>query len=228
MTTKRKQLIKKQLITAIQNGDEALALSLLQQCSGNRRHIISLAARFGHKTIVTQLMDEQLLQAEYDTNLHPLTQAAYGGHEKIVQLLLPLSPTSKIEEAVIGLTKTNKIKMLDVLLPLCERVSYQCLAFAAAYGNMEAARQLLPYSDPKIYNSHALAVAAEHGQHDMFDFLYPLSEPENALRYLKSHDHNLDQKAIDMIEQRMKADEEREIIGQALGGSEKSSTKRKM
>ncbi len=87
-----------------------------------------------------------------------LNNAAEKGHLKIVQHIEPLVDAYAKEEA---------------------------LCMAVLYNRMDVVHYFLPLCNPKNQSSKFLAAAAAERHTELFDLLYPLSNPKDALNYLK-------------------------------------------
>lgn len=87
-----------------------------------------------------------------------LNTAAEHGHLDMVKHISPLVGEYAQEEALCMAVLYNRVDVVDYLLPRC---------------------------NPKNQSSKFLAAAAAEGHTELFELLYPLSDPENALIYLK-------------------------------------------
>lgn len=82
--------------------------------------------------------------------------------------------------------ENGHLDMVQHLAPLvCEYAQEEALCMAVLYNRVDVVHYLLPLCNPKNQSSKFLAAAAAEGHTELFDLLYPLSDPQNALIYLK-------------------------------------------
>lgn len=92
-----------------------------------------------------------------DWNSRPLINAVYGGHVECVRLLIPVSNPKDYNKA---------------------------LWFASGRDSVECVKLLLEVADPLHNNSQALQSAVIHKNQEIVDLLYPLSDPDAALKQI--------------------------------------------
>ncbi len=80
-------------------------------------------------------------------------------------------------------------------------------------GNIEMVRKLIPHCDIKAKDSEALKWAVVQNNHEIFDLLYPLSDPQACKELLKRTGHG---RKMGMLTQRMKQEAHREILAKAV------------
>jgi len=85
---------------------------------------------------------------------------------------------------------------------------------AVFHGHLECVKWMLSVANPKVDNSNSLAVAVLQGHDDIFELLYPVSNPQEALFALqKNAAYDVDDWI--MLEQRIQHDQ-RNILAAAV------------
>ena len=78
--------------------------------------------------------------------------------------------------------------MFDQLFPMALAAKcnfYRALFACAKTNNVNLVNKLLPFVNPKGLNNEALQLACAYGSEDVFNVLYPLSDPVKALKALR-------------------------------------------
>lgn len=153
-------------------------------------------------------------QSPGDVNDHMLNCAISSNAPEIVALLAPHA----VGEYMDGITyaaSLGRLECVKVLAPHCsddERKS--ALSNAAADGHMDVVQYLAGQCDVK--SSYALFNAILHEKYEIFEFLFPLSDPWGLLDEMRKNfqegppnDH--ERKCIAWFEQRM-AEEQRKTL----------------
>lgn len=92
-----------------------------------------------------------------DWNSHPLINAVRGEHVECVRLLIPVSNPKDYNTALV---------------------------FACGRDSVECVKLLLEVADPLYNHSQALQSAVINKNQEIVDLLYPLSDPDAALKHL--------------------------------------------
>lgn len=178
----------------------------------------SLALRYaalgGHAQLVEMLID---VSEPADLNSAALRDAAMLGHAQCVELLIPVS--KHFERALITAVEHEHVSCVRLLAPHIDITKTDILTRAVQNKDIECVRILLPYSDPKFCNSDALQWASHHNNQDIFDLLYPVSDPQAALDEMLSQ--GPPSEYTNMLEARIKVQLEKEFIEQQLDASNK-------
>lgn len=82
--------------------------------------------------------------------------------------------------------KYGHLDMVKYIAPLVDAYSQEeGLCMAVLYNCADVVNYLLPLCNPKNQSSKFLAVATTEGHTELFELLYPLSTPEDALCYIQ-------------------------------------------
>jgi len=161
---------------------------------------------------------EQLLaQWPGDVNDHLLNAAISLNAPEIVAVLAPRA----IDQHHKGLVKAVNHKFLDcvdVLLPYCsneQRVN--ALGWAVENDFLRGVTHLAAHCD--VYNSHSLFVAVLWRREEIFEFLFPLSDPWRTLNDMRAEFHtsppSKDERENWMwFEQRMAEEQRKTLVGE--------------
>lgn len=232
------------LLEAIKNGDVNEVQRLIPISDPNHENIFALryAVERGNIECVKALIP---VSEKYDT---ALTAAARNNKVEYVKLLLPLSGDhEEALNAAAKDNHIECVKLLlpgccEVGAALCVAIQNhhnQCaqllltdclqkntshmeewaLHTAVWYENTEAVKMLLPFVDPSIKGSQALAVAVYTENQECFDLLYPRSNPDSALEFVEQnfgYKVGFFQSFQDTIE-RAKAKQQRSMLNEEVG-----------
>lgn len=134
-----------------------------------------------------------------------LDAAARANQQMCVAALLPHSSEQGIVRAA---NVAIVIGRLECLKMVCEHVDLTqhggLLRFAAFHNNEKAVAFLLAHGDPKEGNSYALRCAVRNKNQHLFDLLYPLSNPIEALRALREDE--IEHPWVEMLAERIDQD----------------------
>lgn len=126
-------------------------------------------------------------------------------------------PSVMFDRAVIegDLTKVER------MLPVMEEWSiWESMETAINRGKTDIVRVLMPHTDIKKDKSVLLQYASLWRQQDIFDMLYPLSEPQEALLAMQVKvSKGQFSGGLEMLEQRLKAQTEHQIISESVEGT---------
>lgn len=133
-----------------------------------------------------QLECVHFLLTHLDLHDRCLDAAARANQQMCVAALLPHSSEQGIIKAVNSVIVKGHLEGLEMLCEHVDPAQYGgLLRFAAFHNNEKAVVFLLAHGDPKEGNSYALRCAVRNQNQHMFDLLYPLSNPIEALRALR-------------------------------------------
>lgn len=127
---------------------------------------------------------------------------------------------------IYAVTEKQSDFTADLYTYLSETHRGELFVLAVETRNITMVRALLPNANPHFANSSALQMASATRNQEIFDLLYPLSQPQKALKDMKKYSRSFEYK---MLEEAM----EQAHIQRALQGAIKSSkaqpnTKKKM
>lgn len=207
---------------------------------------LSNAASMGLLDLIEQMIDNRLFESggkmtfSYDFLSLPLSAAIKEGHFDIVKYFVDLSNPkprgyySLIAEAL----KSGHADIVKYFVALDEPKAinyYYLLIEAVQAGNILNVKALLPHVDPKECQSAALALASQKGRRDIFELLYPLSDPWDAYSLMSGprakEGFVFAGKDFDLLNEYLKMEEERgEILKSVLGvyGEKTYKKKRKI
>lgn len=143
--------------------------------------------------------------------------AAHKGHLDIVKHILPLMNTDDRARAFFEAAGSGHD---DIALLLKEGyvhrrkyddAAYEAFLDCAMDGHLRTMKLLIPFVDPMKNNSEALGISCFHQKRDVFDFLYPLSDPPMALLALNADSSVPDDKKTFLTE-RINIERERELL----------------
>lgn len=169
------------LRAAISN-DHMDCVKALIGVSGDYNFVFSMVALDNQLEYVKMLMP---LSDNHEDGLHAATA---NNHIECVKLLLP--GCKGIGPALCLAIQNYHNECAQVLLSDCltKDTTYMkewALHTAVEFGNTEAVKMLLPYVDPSIKDSQALALAVYGENQECFDLLYPLSNVAQAFKVVQ-------------------------------------------
>lgn len=89
-------------------------------------------------------------------------------------------------DALNSAAEKGHLTLVQHIAPLVDAYSQEeGLCMAVLYNRIDVVHHLLPLCNPKNQSSKFLAAAAAEGHTELFELLYPLSNPEDALRYIQ-------------------------------------------
>lgn len=158
------------------------------------------------------------LSDDHESALHA---AAGNNHIECVKLLLPGSKEVGRQLCLAIQNHYNNCAQLlldDCLQKDTSDMKEWALHTAVEFGNTEAVKMLLPYVDPSIKGSQALAMTVFGENQECFELLYPLSDPDSAFKFVEQgspHKTGLFQSFQDSIE-RAKAEQQRDVLNEEV------------
>lgn len=108
-----------------------------------------------------------------------------------------------------------------LLLGVTVKTATTALESAVTQGHTQCVKRLIPRSNPKWNNSWPLILASQIQHQEIFDLLYPVSNPKDALRYMKSQQYAPED--MSMLERRIMQDSVQQSVE-----SRQKNTMRKM
>lgn len=143
----------------------------------------------------------------------------------------PQLTKTQIQQNTKLLIQVSTVGTLDEvrrLIPVSNPKAYDSAALAQAvfWGNTETVQLLLPVSDPKADDSYALQQAAINGHTEIVKLLIPVSDYDLVLQGMQNHpNYDIFQQCVDEYESLL----QKEILTQALSCKEQHiTTKRKI
>lgn len=185
------------------------------------------AVRKGHDQCLEVLLFEQSLTKTFADELisQLLHDAIMGDYQACVkQLVMQIQKQpdqdkikSKIEISVYQAADFGAVDCLKFLLSVATHTdNSEALCYAASGNYLDCVKMLLPSSNPKTNMSTALRWACYHENHDMLQLLYPVSDAQETLIYMKAHPDEDEEHAVAFLEQYVVAQKEHEEISQHI------------
>ena len=152
-------------------------------------------------------------------------RACEQGHLDCAKLVVEHPRFTGHEHLLYGLFETLKRGHRDVARWLLTQYDVSnldpfhqklVLLNAVMGNNLEMVREVLPLVPKKAHRTEALRMACELKFQDIFDHLYPLSNPKQALDYMKQRKTLTDDDRL-LLEQAMQANAQHKAISGAVG-----------
>ena len=120
---------------------------------------------------------------------HVLEIAVNKNHPLVVQLLASHAGEDAVARSICMAAEWGFLECVKILVAECERDAILSAAGdAAGEGQWEVVKYLIPLCDVKDCESHPLQMACIGEQLEMIEYLYPLSDPQAALKILRDVD----------------------------------------
>lgn len=154
--------------------------------------------------ILSHLHNSIKLKLDEHTYEELLKTAASSGSVECFEYLQPhVSKPIVYADALNSAAENGHLTMVQHIASLVgEYDKEEALCMAVLYNRVDVVHYLLPLCNPKNKSSKFLAAASAERHTDLFELLYPLSNPENALGYLQSTFANQPE-SWEMLEQRI-------------------------
>lgn len=114
---------------------------------------------------------------------------------------------------IYAVTDKQQDFTLAVFPYLSEQHRGEIFDLAVEARNNDIVRALLPHSDPLFNHSCALQMASATQNQDIFDLLYPVSEPLKALKVMKKHSRAFEYR---MLEERIEQLKTQKALNKAV------------
>lgn len=152
-----------------------------------------------------------------------------NGYVECAKIFLPYVDETHIFHALLGAGRNGHAQVLELLLPLYKwpnaytKKSVLCATVSGQ--SIKAVKTVLPYVTSKTHRTEALRVACQVNNHDVFDVLYPLSNPRSALKYMENR-KMVSEREKQMLKDAIAAEEQHKVLSAAVGVA--GGAKRKM
>ena len=177
----------------------------------------------GHEDIVNFFLNTFKNNLNLFLDIQSLLLAAEGENENVLKTLAPLFTGKKVNLALMHAIDRHSVPSIRALLPFADYKENNSSMLRIAVQNrcpLDIIKILAPHFDPKDLQSAPLAFASALEQEEVFNFLYPLSDPKEALVFLKIQQY--DTSAQKMITSRLKIDEEKDLLSEHTSGQKKT------
>jgi len=152
-----------------------------------------------------------------------------NGYVECAKILLSYVDTPHIFHALLGAGRNGHAQVLELLLPLYKwenaytKKSVLCATVSGQ--SIKAVKTVLPYVTNKTHRTEALRVACQVNNQDVFDVLYPLSNPQSALKYMENR-KMVSEREKQMLKDAIAAQEQKKVLSEAVSAA--GGAKRKM
>lgn len=160
----------------------------------------ALTKIFSHMHSQISCLDDN----SYQRLMH--TAATHGSLQCLILLKAYVAEPAVYSDVLNTAAEHNHLHIVQHIAPLVDEYFREdALALAALYNRVDVVQYLLTVCNPQNQSSKCLAAAASEGHSELFELLYPLCNPTDALHYLKrkfeNQPHNWE-----MLEQRIVRD----------------------
>lgn len=185
------------------------------------------AASVGDANLIIQLLND-VEENPYRYNqcvvrgllANTFRRSCENGYVECANILLPYVDDPHIFHALLEAGRNGHTQVLEFLLPLYKwenAYTKKAVLCATVSGqSIKAVKTVLPYVTSKTHRTEALRVACQGNNHDVFDVLYPLSNPRSALKYMEKR-KTVTEREKQMLKDAITAQEQKNILTQAVG-----------
>lgn len=146
--------------------------------------------RHNHSKVLEKIFNDMHSRGEclddnsYQRLMH--TAATHGSLECLILLQAYVAEPAVYSDVLNTAAEQNHLPIVQHIAPLVDEYSREdALALAALYNRGDVVGYLLTVCNPQNQSSKCLAAAAGEGHSELFELLYPLCSPTDALHYLK-------------------------------------------
>lgn len=194
------------------------------------------AASIGDANLIIQLLND-VEENPYRYNqcvvrgllANAFRRSCENGYVECAKIFLPYVDSPHIFHALLGAGRNGHAQVLEFLLPLYKwenAYTKKAVLCAAVSGqSIKAVKTVLPYVTNKTHRTEALRVACQVKNQDVFDVLYPLSNPRSALKYMEKR-KMVSEREKQMLKEAIAAEEQHKVLSEAVGDA--GRTKRKV
>lgn len=197
---------------------------------------LSAAARMGNTQLVQALLHQYKTHPRtYDTTTfqklvgNALWRSCEQGHLECVKILQPLSLEEDMRQALCGASQNGHNDVFDFLIPFFKEKDpffvRMLLSKAIEGHSLNILKKVIPYVKSKAHRTEALREACKANNRAAFDLLYPLSNPQSALKYMESR-KTVSESEKQMLKDAITAEQQNKVLSEAVG--EMGASKRKM
>jgi ankyrin repeat protein len=234
--------------TAIISTDLADLIKNLTDLSGNHanqtcnKHAtqelcnkLAADAKQGDLASVTSLIQEyQNNPQKYNSEtfdilvVNALWRSCENGHLECAKILQPFSK-GKCRYALHAACENADREIVEFLIPFqdwSDSFGRKCALFKAVEGgSLDVVKLILPHVPSKTQRTEALREACKSNNQAIFDLLYPLSNPQSALKYMENR-KTVTEEEKQMLKDAITAEQQNKVLSEAVG--ETGGAKRKM
>ena len=152
-----------------------------------------------------------------------------NGHLECAQILQVLSQEDDMLQALFGACENGQADVVKFLIPMVKMEDpywLKSVLLRSIKGNsLDVLKMVTPYVKSKTHRTEALREACQANNRAAFDFLYPLSNPQSALKYMEKR-KTLTDSEKQMLKDAIGAEQQKIVLSEAVG--EVGGAKRKM
>lgn len=197
---------------------------------------LSSSAKQGDLTAVTSLIqDYQSNPEKYNSRafdvlvVNAFWRSCEQGHLECAKILQPFSHENAGRYSLCVACQNGDKNMVEYLIPFHDwnddfdrRI---VLLNAVESGSLDVVKLILPHVPNKPHRTEALRDACKYNHQAIFDLLYPLSNPQSALKYMENR-KTVTEEEKRMLKDAITAEQQNKVLSEAVG--EAGGAKRKM
>jgi len=199
---------------------------------------LSSSAQQGDLASVTLLLGEyQSNPQKYNSEtfdilvLNAFWRSCENGHLECAKVLQPFSRETSGQHALYAACANADKDMVEFLITChdwSDDFGRKCALISAVDGgSLDVVKLILPHVPSKTHRTEALREACKYNNQAVFDLLYPLSNPQSALKYMESR-KTVSESEKRMLKQAVTADQQNKVLSEAVGEMGVSKRKVKM
>lgn len=197
---------------------------------------LASSAKQGDLASVTNLLGEyQSNPQKYNSEtfdilvVNAFWRSCEQGHLKCAKILQPFSRENGGTHALYAACRNGDKDMVEYLIQFHDwsddfgrRIA---LLSAVEGGSLDVVKLILPHVPNKPHRTEALRDACKYNNQAIFDLLYPLGNPQSALKYMENR-KTVTEEEKQMLKDAIAAEQQNKVLSEVLG--EAGGTKRKM
>lgn len=161
--------------------------------------------------------------------LNAFWRSCENGHLECAKILQPFSRETSCVHALYAACSNADEDMVKFLIPFHDwssEFSQKCgLISAIDGGSLDVIKLIVPHVKSKTVRTEGLREACKANNRAAFDLLYPLSNPQSALKYMENR-KTVTEDEKQMLKDAIAAEKQNKVLSEAVG--EVGGTKRKM
>lgn len=197
---------------------------------------LTSSAKQGDCAAVTSLIQEyQSNPQKYNSEtfdilvVNAFWRSCEQGHLECAKILQPFSGKSAGAHSLYAACQNGDKEMVEYLIQFHDwsnNFIRKCALFKAVEGgSLDVVKLILPHVPSKTQRTEALREACKANNQAIFDLLYPLSNPQSALKYMENR-KTVTEEEKQMLKDAITAEQQNKVLSEAVG--EAGGAKRKM
>lgn len=199
--------------------------------------LVLVAKQGDHASVTNLLKDYQDHPQKYDRAtfdvlvVNAFWRSCEQGHLECAKSLQPFSRQSAAAHSLYAACQNGDKEMVKFLIPFHDwsnNFIRKCTLFKAVEGGcLDVVKLILPHVPSKTQRTEALREACKANNQAIFDLLYPLSNPQSALKYMESR-KTVTEEEKQMLKDAITAEQQKKVLSEAVGDSGGAKRKMKM